>query len=95
MAEIVEVRNVNNPDCRERVNRARYNAVTATMLKSIADRDGMPQTEMEEAAKRHSPRDLFSDGRASGRWLKTVRLDHEARGEVGRMGTKHLKLCLK
>jgi hypothetical protein len=91
MSETVEVRNVNHPDYRGRVNAAKYLAMKAAMATAMAGTDGMTQTEMREAAKRHLPQDLFPGGKAAGWWSKTVQLDLEAQGVMGRTDTKPLK----
>ena len=51
----------------------------------------MTQAEIKEAAKPHLPQRLFTAGNAAGWWSKTVQLDLEARGEMGRAQTKPLK----
>lgn len=93
--ETVEVLNVNHPDYRGRVNAAKYAAMKSAMIKGMAGTAGMTQTEMKDAAKSHLPQDLFPDGKASGWWSKTVQLDLEARGVMGRTGTKPLKFFFK
>ena len=93
--ETVEVLNVNHPDYRGRVNAAKYTAMKAAMIKSLAGTYGMTQTEMKEATKPHLPQDLFPGGKAAGWWSKTVQLDLEARGVMGRTDTKPLKFFLK
>ena len=91
MSETVEVRNVNHPDYRGRVNAAKYHAMKAALQAGMAGSDGMTQAQMKEAAKPHLPHDLFPEGKASFWWSKTVQLDLEARGEMGRTDTKPLK----
>lgn len=94
MTQTIEVRNVNHPDYRGRVNAAKYAAMKAALLKGLEGSDGMTQAEVREAAKPHLPQDLFPEGKAAGWWAKTVQLDLEARGEMGRSATKPLKFFL-
>lgn len=91
----VEVRNVNHPDYRGNVDAAKYAAMKDAMIKGMTGSDGMTQSEMKEAAKPHLPDDLFPGGKTAGWWSKTVQLDLEARGEMGRTETKPLKFFLK
>ena len=91
MSDTVDVRNVNHPDYRGRVNAAKYTAMKSAMLRAMSASHGMTQTEMRDAAKAHLPEDLFPQGKASGWWSKTVQLDLEARGEMGRTKTKPLR----
>lgn len=93
--ETIEVLNVNHPDYRGRANAAKYAAMKEAILKGLAGSDGMTQSETKDAAKPHLPQDLFPDGKPSGWWSKTVQLDLEARGEMGRTQTKPLKFFLK
>ena len=92
--ETVEVRNVNHPDYRGRVNAAKYTAMKAAVLTALAGSAGVTQTEMREAVKPHLPQDLFPGGKTAGWWAKTVQLDLEARGAMGRSDTKPLKFFL-
>lgn len=91
MAETVDVLNVNHPEYRGKVNAAKYNAMKAAMQAAMAGSAGMSQSEMKEAAIPYLPEDLFPGGKTSGWWSKTVQLDLEARGEMGRTTTKPLK----
>lgn len=91
MSETVEVRNVNHPDYRGRVNAAKYKAMQKAMRLGMAGSNGMTQAEMKEAATPHLPQDLFPQGKAAGWWSKTVQLDLEARGVMGRTDTKPLE----
>ena len=95
MADKIEVRNVNHPDWRGNVDAAKYDAMKTAMQKAMAGSAGMTQTEMREAAKAHLPQDLFPGGKTAGWWSKTVQLDLEARGEMGRTDTKPLKFFFK
>ncbi len=95
MSDTIEVRNVNHPDYRGRVNAAKYAAMKTAMLKALDGSEGLTQTELREAVKPHLPDDHFPGGKAAGWWAKTVQLDLEARGDMGRTDTKPLKFFLK
>lgn len=82
---------MNHPDYRGRVNAAKYHAMKAAMMAGMIGSKGMTQSEMREAAKPHLPQDLFPEGKAAGWWSKTVQLDLEAQGVMGRTDTKPLK----
>ena len=90
MSDTVEVRNVNHPDHRGRVNTAKYASMKQAMQAAMAGSHGMTQTQIKEAVIPHLPDDLFPQGKAAGWWCKTVQLDLEARGEMRRSATKPL-----
>ena len=92
--EMVEVQNVNHPDYRGRVDAAKYYAMKRAILAGLAGSSGMTQAQVKEAAKPYLPEDLFPQGKAAGWWAKTVQLDLEAKGEMGRSATKPLKFFL-
>ena len=89
----VEVRNVNAPDSTKRVDRAKYEAMRDAMMGVLP-----PQTEaitVAECLERVVPRlppALFPEGAKAGWWQKTVQLDLEARGLVGRVATKPMRI---
>ena len=91
MSGKIEVRNVNHPDWRGNVDAAKYDAMKSAMRQGMAGSPGMTQSEMREAAKPFLPEDLFPGGKTAGWWSKTVQLDLEARGEMGRTRTRPLK----
>jgi len=92
--ETIEVLNVNHPEYRGRVNAAKYAAMKSALIKGLTGSDGMTQSQMKDAATQHLPQDLFPGGKAAGWWSKTVQLDLEARGKMGRTGSKPLKFFL-
>ena len=92
---MVEVRNVNHPEYRGSVNAAKYDAMKTAMLKALSGSDGLTQSEIVMAVKPHLPEDLFPGGKTAGWWAKTVQLDLEARGEMGRHKTKPLRFFAK
>ena len=89
--ETVEVLNVNHPAYRGRANAAKYRAMKAALRQAMDGSSGMTQAEMKQACQAYLPQDLFPQGKAAGWWSKTVQLDLEARGEMGRTTTKPLK----
>ena len=94
MSDTVEVRNVNHPDYRGQVNAAKYAAMKAAMIKALSGSKGLTQNELRTAVKPFLPDDLFPGGKAAGWWAKTVQLDLEARGEMGRSQTRPLTFFL-
>ncbi len=95
MSDTVEVLNVNHPDYRGRANAAKYAAMKSAMLAALDGSDGLTQSELREAVKPHLPEDHFPGGKAAGWWAKTLQLDLEARGVMGRSGIKPLRFFLK
>ena len=93
--EKIEVRNVNHPEYRGQVDAQKYNAMKTALKKGLAGSEGMTQSEMKEATLPYLPDDLFPQGQTAGWWSKTVQLDLEAKGEMGRTNGKPLKFFLK
>ncbi len=82
---VVTVQNVNVPGYTSRVNAAKYFAMREALLKVLPRRaPGVTQAEMFEAVMEHLPKDLFPGGAKANWWAKTVQLDLEAKGIVGR-----------
>ncbi|MEM6304233.1 MAG: hypothetical protein AAF744_05900 [Pseudomonadota bacterium] len=92
--ETVEVRNVNHPDVRGRVNADKYEAMKAAVFTALADGLRLTQSELREAVKPHLPEELYPGGKTAGWWVKTVQLDLEARGQMGRTASKPLTFFL-
>lgn len=94
MAEKIEVQNINTPGRTTRVDKAKYDAMYAAMMKvmpqSAPGLAGLTAAQIKEAAKAHLPQDLFPAGATSGWWAKTVQLDLEAKGLLTRYPTKPL-----
>lgn len=81
----VEVRTPNVPAYRGRVERTRYDAVRAVLVKVVPRKGpGLTQAEMMTAVKARLPQDLFPGGAKSEWWTKCVQLDLEARGVMRR-----------
>ena len=91
MSDKVEVHNVNHPDYRGRVDAAKYNAMRTAIEIALKGAKPMTQNELREASKPHLPEYLFPGGKTAGWWAKTVQLDLEAKGIMGRHNTKPLK----
>ncbi|MEM6940403.1 MAG: hypothetical protein AAF943_01855 [Pseudomonadota bacterium] len=87
----VEVRNVNHPDYRGRADAAKYDAMKNALKVALAGPCHLTQSQMIDAVKAYLPQDLFPGGKTAGWWCKTVQLDLEARGEMGRSATKPLR----
>jgi hypothetical protein len=82
---MVTVQNVNVPGYTSRVEEAKYTVMRRALLQVLPTRDpGITQAEMFEAVVRHLPENLFPGGSKAGWWAKTVQLDLEAKGIVGR-----------
>ena len=91
MSEKVEIENVNTPGRTTRVDRAKYDAMRAALLRVLPDGEpGLTAAAATVAATEHLPDDLFPGGKAAGWWQKTVQLDLEAKGLVVRLPTKPL-----
>lgn len=89
----VVVENVNHPDSRRTVDGAMYRAMRRTLLKVLPRTiPGLSLAELHAAVLPHLPEDLFPGGAKSGWWLKTVQLDLEAKGMIGREKTTPLRL---
>lgn len=94
MSDKIEVRNVNHPDLRTRVDAAKYAAMKAAMLTALTGAALLTQSEVKQAVLPHLPADLFPQGKTAGWWAKTVQLDLEARGEMQRHAGKPLRFSL-
>jgi hypothetical protein len=81
---MVEVRNVNVPAYRGRVNAAKFAAMRKVLLAVLpASGPGLTQKEMMEAVRGRASAAMFP-GSTHMWWAKTVQLDLEARGRVVR-----------
>jgi hypothetical protein len=82
---LVTVQNVNVPGHAARVNAAKYEAMRRALLRVLPRREpGNTQAEMLSAVIPHLPADLFPGGAKAAWWAKTVQLDLEAKGILGR-----------
>ena len=91
MGEKVEVRNVNHPDLRERVDAEKYGIVrTAMMAVLTEDAPGLTAKELKAALAPEVER-TFPGGAKLGWWMTTVRLDLEARGLIARSAGSPLR----
>lgn len=88
----VEVENVNTPGQTTRVDAAKYGAMKAAYLAVLPDTaPGLTAVEIKAALLPKLSEDLFPKGATAGWWLKSVQLDLEAKGLVGRAATKPLR----
>ena len=92
--ETREVLNVNHPAYRGRANAAKYDAMADALRAVLDGSTGMTQNDLKTALLPHLPQSLFPQGKAVGWWMKTVQLDLEARGKMGRSTTRPLKFFL-
>ena len=75
-----------------RVNRAKYEAVRDALMQTLPDTaPGMSFAEMKAGVLPHLDHALFPGGDKLGWWLKSVQLDHEARGLILRNAGKPLR----
>jgi hypothetical protein len=88
----IVVQNVNVPGLTTRVDARKYQAMRDAMLNILPHGEpGLTQEEMLAKILTHLPEDLFPGGERAGWWLKTVRLDLEAKGIVIREDVKPLR----
>ena len=88
----VTIENVNHPGRTSTVDAGRYHAMRDAILKVLPTHlPGMTEAEMREAALAHLPDQLFPGGAKAGWWSKTVQLDLEAKGLIGRERSKPLR----
>lgn len=87
----VTVRTPNKPGSAQRVDKAKYEAMRAVLLKVLPRKaPGLTQTEMMAAVMRAAPRATFPDS-TSMWWAKCVQLDLEAKGVLAREVGKPLR----
>lgn len=82
---MVTVENINVPGHAARVDAAKYAATRRALLRVLpTSAPGMTQAAMFAAVTNHLPEDLFPGGAKANWWAKTVQLDLEKKGLVGR-----------
>jgi len=85
MTRMVTVQNINVPGHSSRVNAEKYDAMRRALLRVLPTRaPGLTQAEMFKAVKEHLPEEVFPGGAKASWWAKTVQLDLEKKGLVGR-----------
>jgi hypothetical protein len=90
--EKIEIGNVNHPGHITRVDADMYEAMKRAFLKVLPKKSpGLTEAEIRERVIAHLPEELFPKGAKAGWWAKTVQLDLEAKGFVGREKTKPLR----
>ena len=83
MSDKVEVENVNHTEHITRVDAVKYAAAKMAFLAILSGHEqGLTQTEMMAAIKVQIDQTLFPNGAKSGWWMKTVKLDLEAKGQI-------------
>ena len=83
--ETVIVRNINVPGYESRVNTVKYGDMRAALLRALpAGESGLAQTGILVAIQPLLPQTLRPSGENYGWWVKTVRIDLEASGQVKR-----------
>jgi hypothetical protein len=86
--EKLEIENVASPGKTYRVDRAKYDAMRAALLRVLpAKEPGLTVADAKKALLPHLPEALFPGGDKAGWWLKAVHLDLEAKGVLGRVSS--------
>lgn len=81
----ITIENFASPGHTYRVDRAKYEAMRAALLKVLpATEPGLTPAEAGKAVLAHLPDDLFPGGAKAGWWLKAAQLDMEAKGVIKR-----------
>jgi len=81
----VVIENVNHPGKTETVDKAKYDAMKAAILKVTPKKPpGLTVAEIQDAVLQHLPDDLYPGGEKSGWWMKAVQLDLEAKKIIAR-----------
>ena len=89
----IEVRNVNAPHHVTRVDRAKYEAMRDALLAVLpAESEAITVADAKARALPRLPDDLFPEGAKAGWRQKTVQLDLEARGLVGRTASRPMRI---
>lgn len=91
----IEIGNVNKPGYTERVDRAKYEAMSKALLSVLPQTTpGLTAAEAKEALIPSLPQTLFPEGAKAGWWLKAAQLDLEAKGIIIRENCKPLRFRL-
>ena len=89
----VEVRNVNAPHHVTRVDAVKYEAMRAALMAVLpGEAEAITVADAKDRLLAHLSDDLFPGGAKAGWWQKTVQLDLEARGLVGRTADKPMRI---
>jgi hypothetical protein len=81
----IEIENVVSPGHRQKVDRAKYEAMRDALLAVLpASAPGLKVADAKAALLPHLPDDLFPGGAKAGWWLKAAQLDMEAKGVIER-----------
>jgi hypothetical protein len=88
----VTIENVNHPGRTSAVDAGMYQAMREALLEVLpAEAPGLTQAQMQEAVVPRLSESLFPAGAKAGWWSKTVQLDLEAKGVIGREPSKPLR----
>lgn len=89
----IEVENINSPDNKTRVDRAKYMAMRDALMQVLPSRaPGMKVPDAKAALLPHLDQNLFPGGDKAGWWLKCVQLDLEAKGVIVRADKPPVRL---
>lgn len=93
--ERIEIESITTPGHIQRVDRAKYMAMRAALLRALPRQPpGMTVAQAKQALLPHLPASLFPQGATAGWWLKAVQLDLEAKGVIERLpGTPLQSTC--
>jgi hypothetical protein len=88
----VEVRNINHPGSRSKVDAQHYEAMRKALLAALPRKaPGLNAQQMHAAVVQRLPEALFPGGARAGWWLKCVQLDLEARKRIKREPVRPLR----
>jgi len=89
----VIVENVNHPGQSKLVDTAMYDAMRKAYLEVLPEGPpGLTLVAIADELAGRLPQDLYPNGARAGWWAKTVQLDLEAKGLVGRERTTPIRL---
>ena len=92
-ASKVGIENKNSPGRVVNVDAAKYEAMKQAMLAVLPSTSaGLTVAELKQRLLPRLPEALFPGGAKAGWWLKGVQLDLEAKGVIGRVDSKPLRL---
>ena len=91
--ERIEIESITTPGHIQRVDRAKYMAMRAALLRALPRQPpGMTVAQAKQALLPHLPASLFPQGATAGWWLKAVQLDLEAKSVIERLPGTPLRL---
>jgi len=91
--DTITIANVHLPDYTSEVDRDKYEAMKEAMWDVLpAEAPGMTQDEIRRAVLPRLPEHLYPGGDRVEWWIRTVQLDHEAKGNLVREDTAPYRL---